>query len=242
LPYLAYTEAEGTICVVDTRTWQRVLTLADADDCGILLAFDRRLPRLAFARQGGCVSVWNIPSNQKVVSHRASDTPATLSFAAGGEMLAVVAADGSCRILATTTGQVVHEFAEAKLACGLFVPNRPLFLTATAGGRLALRDGTTFQLLRRQAIPCGEVCQFAVSPATPAFAVRSADGVVHVWDFADDIVRSTIRTRADRVTPICFTADGRALLIGGVDCCVRRIVQVESPQGIATKKHKNSQK
>src|SRR6266436_4707044 len=47
LPYLAYLEGQGTVCVARTDTWKRVATLADTESCAMVFAFDCRLPRIA---------------------------------------------------------------------------------------------------------------------------------------------------------------------------------------------------
>ncbi len=45
-----------------------------------------------------------------------------------------------------------------------------------------------------------------------------------VWDYIKDSLKCIIETPSNKVTPMCFTADGHYVLFGGKD---RRVLRLE---------------
>lgn len=127
--------------------------------------------------------------------------------------------------LSPETGELQHTFSaeEGKFQFGAFSTCLPVFVTLSSTGELASWDATGFGLKKKRLTDLTEVSVCAVSPSTPSLAVRSSDGTVLVWDYSKDVIADRISTTPDRVTRICFSSDGRFLLIGGQDACVRMV-------------------
>ncbi len=222
-PYFAYIDTEGAVRVLHTATWTCVATLAAVDDCGVEIAFDHRLPRIAVGWQSGCLLIWDLAAGREVAFVEDTRTPFGLSFSADSTLLSVVREDGLCSILAADLGTVVHRYKppEATVEAAIFSPLHPLLLIASSAGSITSWDIAAFRPLSLCPAHLANIWRCVVAQRSPLLAVRSSDGPILIWSYLAGMIVTCIDTSADRVTPMCFSSDACSLLLGGRDRSVR---------------------
>jgi len=223
LPYFAFMEPEGTICVMHSESWNRLATLADTDDYGVAFAFDPSRPRIVLGCVTGRVVIWDIALQCETFVSNVSGIPFSISYSSDAQLISVVCDTGSFTIIDSKSGAIVQEkscevdrFEEV-----FFSPSHPYLISVTGLGQLALWDASTFQLRSQRPSGLSNVHIGAVSKTTPLFAVRSSDGPVIVWNYIEDEILARIDTPPGKLASICFSADGQRILIGNTDQCVR---------------------
>jgi WD40 repeat protein len=224
LPFYAYVAADGTLRVANTGTWDVAITLGQQERNTLAFAFANRLAFLGFGEQSGHISVWDIQQNRETMTYASRPDPCVLSFSLDSQTLSIVSSDGCCELVSVRTGKLVKELlpAEEKLSFGVFSPHNCRFLAVSESGLISILEADAFQAVKVEQLPLTNICRCAVSPCTPSIATRSSDGTIMVWDYLDNSFVK-IATPPSQISPICYSADGARLLIGGKDGCVRSV-------------------
>jgi WD40 repeat protein len=220
LPFFAYLSSEGTIEVLNSNSWVPVGKFPASDDYLLVFAFSPTRNSLAIGRQSGHISVWD--GIKESVLCKVGSVPMSLSYSYDSLYLSIRCDDGTCRIFSAATGQKVCDVHQilGEIAGGSFSPCGPNFLAVSAHGRFSILDSNTFQKAFDKPSSLSDIYAYAFCGSTLSCAARSSSGLICHWDSMTntDVI---IQTPKDKITPICYNADGSSLLIGGVDCCVR---------------------
>jgi WD40 repeat protein len=221
LPYFAFIEGTGTVCVIRTDSWHRLLTLGKPEDNILSIAFSLHSAAIAFGCQDGRVCVWDIAAGRELFSVVGNEDPYLLSFSFHSKLLCITCTDGTCQFASWGEGSLAHRFSVTKspYACAVFSPYGSYFLSVSETG-LTLRDAVSFHKQHEMTRHIPDVSGYAVSWSAPSFAVRSSTGLVVVWDYCDNSVVE-ITTPPGLWTPICYSPSGKALLVGRFGNSVR---------------------
>jgi len=179
---LAVVDGPNRVVIFNTESHAVAASLA-IDTTGITrLRFSADGAKLFAVREDGRVDGWQVDDGAAIGSVYAMATDAT--FAAAGDELITVDANGTVRVLAWPPPAPRSLAGDTEAAAFAIAPDGKSFATADAAGLIRLRQTSDGGQLRT--ITAGApVSQLAFSSDGAMLAGASADGVIRIWNTAD---------------------------------------------------------
>ncbi len=203
---------EGNIALRESMSLlPHLISYTDFEENIYIGAFTPDLSRLATARDGAIVEIWNMTTGQAIVEmHHDSGQIWSMTFSQDANLLATGGSDETARVWNAATGQEIFQ-----INVGSNV-NAVSFSTDNEWVATGSSDDTA----RIWKIKTGqEVAQFlheeyinavALSPDSKWLATTSGDGMAHIWDIVTG--EKLNQSASGSVDFMKFTADGRLLV------------------------------
>jgi WD40 repeat protein len=211
----------GSVQVFDTGTWRRAVTLAGPSASS--LSFDPSGPRLVTGDWQGEVSVWSIPSGERL--HRLSNAGAAskhVAFSPDGQLVVSVSLDGTERVwnVKSAALQLMLKNHEGAALWAEFDRQSKLVVSAGVDGVVAISDVATGLLVAAYSGSQGPSITARFDPSSQHVVSASWDGTARIWTAPSQYLqwRSSPIDGQDCVTDASLNEDRRFLALS----CVHR--------------------
>ena len=177
--------------VFDTLTWLRTVTVAASRVR--TLRFDPTGPRFATGTLGGDVSVWAVPSGERVRHMRESGEPIdALAFSPNGALIVTASRDGSQQVWSSATGRLQSQinYAHSRISFVEFNASSELVLAAYTNG-IVISDAALGMPVTVLDGPRNGVSSAHFDPSSRRVVGASRDGTARLWDAASPYRRSS---------------------------------------------------
>jgi len=177
--------------VFDTSTWRRTVTVAASRVRK--LSFDPTGPRFATGTLGGDVSVWAVPSGERVRHMRESGEPIdALAFSPNGALIVAASREGSQQVWSSASGRLQSQinYAHSRVSFVEFNASSELVLAAYTNG-IVISDAALGMPVTVLDGPRNGVHIAHFDPSSQRVVGAGRDGTARLWDAASPYRRSS---------------------------------------------------
>lgn len=225
---LAITGANGTTKILDSRTWEELLTLPGHDHIISDVAFSQDDTRLATSSLDNTAKVWELLNGKELFTLDGhSDWVLEVVFNLDGDYLVTSSSDHTVRVWDANTGQELLTLDHGKTVHALaFSPDGQILVTGDRGVihlwdfKGWVETGTMREL--GQMVGHSDLIYAAdFSPDGKHLATASNDQTARIWDVTTKQELFALLGNNDRVLDVAFSLDGSMLVTGGGDGTMR---------------------
>ena len=203
--------------VFDTQTWKAVSTFRIASVSRF--SFDPSGPRLAVSTTSGDVSIWEVPSGNRLqsISH-AGEKILYVKFSPDGKLLVTSGQEGTDRVWNAKTGKLQVKLPSHNVIEPWVEFDRNSRLLVSGGSLITISDAYTGAPVAVLEGSKAGTTAVSFDAQTRRVAGLDQDGTVQVWDASAQYKRwSSPPIDPDCANPISFEEDRRFIAIGCKD-------------------------
>ena len=225
---LATPEGDGTVDLIDLRTYHWYATLPATDGSQQLangLAFTPDGRQLITGDTAGRIIFWDTRTWAAVGRLRVSRPIVYLAVSPDGTLLAVEtqqanATSAQVQILNVATGDTERTFNLARASTDIFTPGiafshdgTELAACCASPSAVEVMNVASGRRLFTAHI-AGEVHSLAYSPTAPDLAIGSSNGRIYLWNTQRGTQTAVITAAASDVVSVAYSTDGKLLAAG----------------------------
>ena len=157
-----------------------------------------------------------------------SDGEATLlaKGALGAEIspdgsVAAVIVPGGVRLVSTSTGRTLHEYAHPGASSAAISPDNRRVVTGSVDNTVLVWSGQSGRRIHTLREHAGNPVAMAFSPDGEFVATASNDGTARIWRTSDWGLNATLSGHTNALTDVSFSADGEHIVTAGRDGTAR---------------------
>ncbi|MBI4660960.1 MAG: protein kinase [Verrucomicrobia bacterium] len=217
LAIAAGSRSPTSIKICDAETGQELANLVGHTSWIVSLAFSPDGKALATASADQTVKLWQVATRQETATLRGHrDEVWAVAFSPDSRTLASGSKDGEIKFWKSTPRP--KDVTGAKLGTGILKgaisSDGTSLVTINTNWAISLWSTTTLREVTPELLDASNTASVAVGPGGKLVALGTRDGFVRLWEKGVTRILGVFDERADQVTGVKFSADGKYLAAG----------------------------